>query len=120
MTIPTVREVLDALDKVVREFGADYQYPDSHRNSDQMCMYVYDGKPDCIAAQVFVRLGVSVSDLAQYEGSAAYTVFERVFGKYNGGGASVLTFAQSAQDGRATWGAARDVAYEVARERGWL
>lgn len=119
-----IKLVLDTLAAVVAEFGEDYVY--KTQLGSAYCTYVRDGKPDCIAAQVLVRLGMSVEDLAQCEGKSCAQ-----FGGYGtvpvGGEAlHVLRQAQMVQDGVSsaspfsprfsspTWGEALRVARDYA------
>lgn len=63
--------------EVVEEFGADYVYPEEHRQfcaGVKMCVYVHDGKPSCLVGQILARHGVPVVDMALMEFRGAFKV----------------------------------------------
>lgn len=112
-----IKLVLDTLAAVVAEFGEDYVYETQPESA--YCTYVRDGKPDCIAAQVLVRLGMSVEDLARCEGRSCALLGGYVAVPVGGEALHVLREAQMVQDRTSpysspTWGEALRVAREYA------
>jgi len=100
--------------EVVAEFGEDYVYPEEHKaqciNSEEpACMYVHDGKPSCLVAQILVRFGVPVSLLMFWENRGAYVVSQEVT-ECEDQVASFLSVLQGRQDGGVSWGEALKVA----------
>jgi hypothetical protein len=115
--VSDIRKVLRTLSEVVQEFGEDYVYNRTCSNKFY-CKYVTEaGEPDCIAAQVLTRLGVSTAYLAARElkGCNEAVFFDNgVVGKE---ALNVLREAQMMQDIRNSWGKARDSAFAYARDR---
>lgn len=64
ITNQTVREGLKAL---VDQAGEDFVYSmkGADENTDGRCVYVYEGKPDCIVGQFLANMGVPVERLAK-------------------------------------------------------
>lgn len=104
----TSAQIIEKLEEVVAEFGADYVYqrPDGKPlMGGEGCMYVHGSSPGCIAAQVFVKLGYSLETLGQYEGKQAMSVAKAV-GGFTAKAAYTLRVAQEVQDGGHSWGTA--------------
>lgn len=72
------------------------------------CFYVHPDGPGCLVGQVMHRLGVSLEEMSQHEGSGPY-VFQRA-GHISHFAADVLETAQSSQDEGDTWGDALSAA----------
>lgn len=124
-------DVLDTLREVAQD-RPDYVYQTP--NASEQCLYVHDvGTPSqscgCLVAQVLVKHGVTLEELAEHEGNGAESVIRslhlglpireaetrrfddipsnvRLF-------SSVLATAQNEQDSGETWG----VAYDSAKEQ---
>lgn len=119
---------LKTLSEVVAEAGDEFVYTMRVVNPDAdadfvavaQCVYVYGGEPDCLGAKVLHRLGMSLEDLARWEGrlvaemspDAALPAYlrempEAPIGKH---ALFVLGEAQEKQDAGRNWGDARDAA----------
>lgn len=109
-----IKRVLEALNEVVAEFGEDYVYErrnqNNHLGMSGRCVYVHNGAPDCLAGKVLRKLGLTLEQLSQQEGNGC-TNFSAYFSRDV---LSVLRAAQEQQDTGATWGVARDKAFELA------
>lgn len=100
-----VQLVLKTLEEVVNELGSDFVYPDRpalESNLDVDCYYVWKGKPDCIAARVLHKLGVSVDTLAEHEGGPC----QNIPSPLSVPALTVLGTAQQSQDERYPYGEA--------------
>jgi hypothetical protein len=105
---------------VIKE-GEDFVYSkrDATEESVGRCVYVHQGKPDCIVGQFLAGKGVPVERLEKADtgfafGQSAFGLldaleFEKVI-SISRMGKEALLVAQSAQDRRETWGAALDKA----------
>jgi len=102
--------------QVVAEFGADYIYPEKQKAEDSLgfrtCVYVHDGKPSCLVAQILVRHGVPVEQLMLWEDKSAYGVVHEVT-KCEVTVPSFLSALQRRQDRGQTWGQALKNANEI-------
>ena len=104
ITLDNVRRVAR---EVVQEFGEDFVYqPVTLFGSDgeeyTSCMYVEDGKPSCIVAQILTRLGVSLDDLKKYEGCTVYSMSSHLIPDSET--RNYLFVMQREQDTCQTWG----------------
>ena len=104
-------EVLKHLRAVVVVKGADYVYPGTGP-----CHYVVNGKPACIVAYVYDRLGL-LDQFTRESGAAAWNLH---VDRITLVGRDLLTVAQMVQDGapidgirRGTWGEALAAAETV-------
>jgi hypothetical protein len=116
--IHQVVEVVGHLENIVAEYGADYVYQRRQLNGPDpfapVCVYVWNGEPDCIAGKVLARMGVSIEKLASYEGSSV-SVVAPVVSNLGDAATNVLRVAQVVQDKGGTWGEALAEAKTVAR-----
>lgn len=96
-----IEKAIAVLTEVVNEAGRDYVYPRLNK-----CVYVHEGKPDCIAARALVKLGVPLSILAGQEDVSAISL--ALTGQPNDV-LLLLDIAQGAQDEGRTWGEALDL-----------
>lgn len=105
--------VIKTLREVVNEYGRDYVYQrrGSTEEGGPECQYVYNGEPDCLAAKVLHRLGVSLATLHSQEGHAANQLQNTGL---ESAALTVLRAAQTLQDSRHTWGVCLDGAERVA------
>lgn len=120
----TYDEAVTLAKAVVAEFGVDYVDPLSEsENGAEVCMYVDDGKPSCIVAQIMHRHGVPLSELAKWEGLNGFDMGPRGVNTINGFDrrrsptaplvaddrtARFLGHLQEVQDSNGTWGRALD------------
>jgi hypothetical protein len=95
-----IQEVLDTLAEVVTEFGRDYVY--QGKTPDDVCLYLYHGEPDCLAAKVMSRLGVPHDRFEERHDCTQLAVGEFI----SADAIYVLRLAQVAQDAKETWGRA--------------
>ena len=114
--------ILETLARVVASKPEGFTYkmrPDPDLNLDDYltCLYVWDGKPDCIAGHVLVELGVPVHVLSPWEGNACDCVSASMGMPMTS--ADVLRSAQIAQDQGHSWGEAlvAAVQYLVSSQR---
>ncbi|MFF3363612.1 hypothetical protein [Streptomyces misionensis] len=106
----TLARAKELLAEAVAEKGADYVYtgPDGEQgNPDRAaeCYYVHGQQPGCIVGNVLHRAGVSLADLAQYEGQAAEDPVEQLT-KANVAAVRLLISVQELQDRGTPWGEA--------------
>lgn len=132
--------VIRTLKQVVEEAGEDYIYKPKFSGSYQdeagyshvsppSCVYVWDGKPDCIAARVLHKLGMSLERLRCFESSTCAQMIGQVGVPIHEAALIVLGIAQHVQDTGTsvlfveqspevtksfTWGVARDAAIKYA------
>lgn len=109
LTIEGLSEALvtQAITAVVAEKGADYTYDLYADGNEGTCVYVKDGKPSCLVAQVMVRLGYDVETLAAIEGTTPLSGrFREAFPGVTTPVAEALSAAQWRQDDGYTWGEA--------------
>lgn len=129
---------LRALREVVAEVGPDFQYharPGSDHDLPTDCRYVNRDKPDCIVAKALHKLGISVEELSQWEGTAVRAMCPSQFGGNSALGvktylrcgprplltdtaAQILWAAQNMQDANHTYGVVLEAAEAKARELG--
>lgn len=114
-----VNDVLETLEEVVNEAGPDYVYP------YDVCAYVLEGRPVCIAARFFDKLGVSTDTMYSwdhdYDGSDVWSLHRRGLIPLDMDQTAVMALddAQKMQDGakipvgRKSWG----YILEIIRER---
>jgi hypothetical protein len=74
--ISKITTVMQHLHAVVDEVGEDFIYRARTSNDRTMlsgnsCLYVYEGKPDCIVGKILHRMGVPLDVLSSHEGSPA-------------------------------------------------
>lgn len=94
---------------------------DGNENKKADCVYVVDGKPECIVAQALIDLGASVDLLlvlgtkAFYGESASEIQADcRAYGvEFIDESYQIFSAAQEEQDGYQTWGEALEVAEVV-------
>jgi hypothetical protein len=111
ITNDVVRTGLQAL---VDAAGEDFVYTQRPDTAGTRCVYVHEGKPDCIVGQFLVGLGVSIERLesadARFGGVPAYELLDQleqegiIEGSWQAH--SALNSAQAAQDDGHTWGEA--------------
>jgi hypothetical protein len=104
-----VVHALDLLEQCVAERGCGYVYaPRQLRGGYSTCLYVHNGKPDCIIGLALAKSGVPVAALQEFGG-------DRLAGLYSAhrlpvdltiGALAVFRAAQGAQDQGLAWGAA--------------
>lgn len=98
-----IQEVLDTLAEVVTEFGRDYVYQGKKYDADSdVCLYLYHGEPDCLAAKVMSRLGVPHDRFEERHDCTQLAVGEFI----STDAMFVLRRAQATQDVKQTWGQA--------------
>lgn len=117
----THQSVVDGLSAIVAECGEDFVYPS--RGGE--CVYVYNGKPDCIVGRFLASVGVPVERLAKadtvdLDGSiAAGDLLERLqqegIASADRFARNILQVVQVKQDGGHTWGEALDMALTLDR-----
>jgi hypothetical protein len=114
--------IIEHLTAIVEEVGENFIYPRRHPSldsnyslysllSDGVCVYVWQGKPDCIIGRLLHRLGVSLEELSACEGENASAACSRLA---NSPALSTLEFTdkdlmfldriQRLQDGGRTYG----------------
>lgn len=105
MTTRTDEQVTKAFLEVVADAGIAYIYPSLDGSG---CFYVYDDHASCLIGRVLFRLGAGLPELARCDdvGGISDRVLEIVDIEISEKAQQALRFAQSAQDQRATWGAA--------------
>lgn len=100
--------VMDALQKIVGEFGKDYVYKGDDLNA--RCLHREDGKPSCLVGQVLARL---TPDFVPREVGVSAQKSELHAAGYSSVATYALQIAQSVQDRRHPWGAALTAAQAV-------
>jgi hypothetical protein len=120
-----VRNVLAVINTVVAEAGEDFKYGKKPTDASPLniCMYVWEGKADCLAARVLALLGMPLDDMAKYEGNGCD---QMVHGPTSGSdrpqapvglyGLATLRAAQNYQDRGVAWGECRDAAHRWAKD----
>ena len=113
ITADVVREGLTAL---VEQAGEDFVYvaPEPPENGYKRCLYVRDGKPDCIVGQFLANLGVPVDRLTEADngtnlsGTPAGILLRELYAEgvvnFDLGVSAALGTAQAWQDSGSTWG----------------
>lgn len=114
--VSQVKDILTTLRAVVAEYGDNYIYPKKRFEGRSCCFYVYNAKPDCLAAKVLHRLGVSIHILAQREQQDCTRFVADNIG-YGSAALAVLRTAQVFQDTERTWGLALAEAEKYATDR---
>jgi hypothetical protein len=113
-----VRQVLATLDDVVTEAGEDFHY----ERTGGTCYYIRDGQPDCLAARVLARLGMSTEALSHYENRACdsmgvfFPASHPLAPPVDAAALYTLRAAQWLQDKEHTWGECRDNAHKWAKD----
>jgi hypothetical protein len=110
----TFDSAIDGLKALVEEQGEDFIYPRAER--DGSCVYVHEGKPDCIVGRFLAAQGVPLERLvkADTEGSGPGLAAGILLGRlsdegtvYSGDGVkNLLDSIQYRQDRGEPWGAA--------------
>jgi hypothetical protein len=78
--LPSFDTVVEKLNEIVNEYGADHVY-EKHSDSDvSRCLYVWKGEPDCIIGKLLVKLGFTVGNLYSIEGESAAEAFNKLYG----------------------------------------
>jgi len=54
----TLENVVKAAEEIVSEAPAGYIYPTNLQTENASCLYVRDGRPDCIVGKILDKLGV--------------------------------------------------------------
>lgn len=117
-----VEDVRTGLKALVDEKGADFVY--EPKGADAVCVYVHDGKPDCIVGQFLAAQGVPLERLEKadrcglgYGGIQAAALMEQLTDeniiRAPWAVSEALRKAQFEQDHHKTWGAALEAALEV-------
>jgi len=108
--------VIAGLGDLVEEYGDDYIYP----RYEERCVYVFEGEPDCMVGKFLANKGVPVERLKEADANGdiwgnitGASAVELVGQLENEGIITIssearkaLQYAQIAQDGGETWGAA--------------
>jgi len=110
----TDNAVRTGLQTLVDAAGEDFVYTQRPDTAGTKCVYVHEGKPDCIVGQFLAGLGVSIERLeradARFGGVPAYELLDQLVHEGVVEGSwwtfSALNSAQSAQDDGNTWGEA--------------
>lgn len=107
-----------ALDDIVEEHGRDFVYEDEFGNRGGQCMYVHtrnppSPEPGCLHGQVLARLGVSLDQLADYEGTGIYSVLLDGLAVEDDELAYAAEDSQGKQDSGENWGTAQDIFHRV-------
>jgi len=97
----TEEQVTASMQKAIAEEGDGFIYPRAHSN----CVYMYDGKPDCLVARVLVDLGLSIHMLHEHEGTTCSVPINMYF-VMDDRVRRALNRAQRIQDKGKTWGEA--------------
>lgn len=70
-------QILEIIREIVEEVGPDFVYekrptPPNYtsRMHSEVCLYIYENRPDCIVGKILHRLGVSIEDLQRMEGQS--------------------------------------------------
>lgn len=111
MTI-TLTQAMDTLREVVAEHGKDHVYDRSAIMfgplAGETCLYVRNGKPDCIVGHVLHRLGVQLDTLHDSEGMGPrdLSLGDSPSLELDDDAGLALTVAQNTQDNGETWGTA--------------
>ena len=120
----TVQDVLDAVKAQVDRAGADFVYQ-SHTDEAtgiEYCLYVSDGKCDCIVGHVLHGWGVSIEALSEFDGYGHLSGDNAMFvGKKLGANpfvSTLLNLVQMNQDDGRTWGQCYEYALYYVTERG--
>ncbi|ASU81532.1 hypothetical protein CDO52_00875 [Nocardiopsis gilva YIM 90087] len=99
-----------AVIRVLHAIAADDPDRVDPRAATRGCRYVSHGHPQCLAAEVLVRLGVPVRSVAQLDREQRGRPIELAASKHpavrslTGPARELLDFVQSIQDGGRTWG----------------
>ncbi len=96
-----------------------YQHHGVLENGNARCLYLHPGtgQPDCIAARVLHRLGVSLENLRTMEGKGCHSL-RRDSSPLTYNALWILRTAQMVQDTGRTWGEAYATAVSKAKEAG--
>ena len=126
----SVESVLGAADEAVAEHGADYRYPRAWRWTAApkwklwrrhgpwaatQCQYIrpdYTG-PACLIADILVRHGSPLAELALREGESAADVVAELYPGTSDEVTAWLDLAQQRQDDGERWGQIVDDLHEV-------
>jgi hypothetical protein len=99
--IKQITTVIQHMSEIVEEVGPSFVYL---RPTGESCMYVRNGKPDCLIGRILHRMGVSLEKLQQCEEKGP----DYINSKFNLGlydsTLSILRKAQNMQDGGMSWG----------------
>lgn len=128
--VEQVDAVLRTMAEIVNLQGTEHVYEKRERTTayraterdellpTRVCLYVFEGQPDCLGGQVLHRLGWA--DVEQLEGLENQTI-DMVGLQLDlaPGARDVLTRMQQAQDMGLTWGAAVAVARRQAEQAGF-
>lgn len=75
----TLDKAIELAKAEIAKEGEDFVYEwRTQENGTTSCMYVYDGKPDCLVGRILHSLGVSLHELSKHEGSSSYEVMENL------------------------------------------
>lgn len=66
----TTERAIELARQIVTEVGDEYKY----EAPGDICMYVDKGKPDCIVAHILHRHGMTVEQIADWEGIPAFNL----------------------------------------------
>lgn len=119
MTAFTLDQVQAKAREVIDEVGADHVYQSDP--PDGACLYVKNGKPDCIVGRILAKLGVPLEFLADHNRNSKSFVFlvealKEAGYQFTPEATTFLDVLQDAQDGNARWGNAYEQARELAEE----
>ena len=119
----TKQSLIEGLEAIVAEYGADYVYPAKERrgrSEDRECFYVHEGQPDCIVGKFLHSVGVPLERLQEADDSAdasAMTLLTELAWanviNADLGVRQALSVAQRWQDWGYTWGDALQRAKEL-------
>lgn len=106
----TPAAVLAEMAVLVKKVGQEYVY----EKPENGCVYVDSGQPSCFIGRVLFALGADIDFLTDHEGQSAKSLAKALILKHGWEidveAMQLMTIAQSAQDGGATWSLARDIA----------
>ena len=105
----------DGIPAIIDTRGVDFVYQ-THPGSAGTCMYVWDGKPDCLVGCFLADLGLPLDAFKDHEGSEIETAVEKGLLSDNGftidpEALHALGKLQYWQDDQAAWGTAYDRAF---------
>lgn len=107
--VEQINAVIAAAEEVVAEAGNNYIYQ-KHGDAGA-CFYMYENKADCIVGRIFYKLGMSLEQLKELNGTGQASeaidhLQYNVLAKYQISSYAVdlLRQGQDAQDGYMNWG----------------
>ena len=111
--IDTAEEAISWLEKAVAERGEDFKSQMRQVEIRVSCIYVWEGKPDCLIGVALHLAGWSIEELAKYNSRPVDLLPARFPGRLSEDAVTILRKAQSVQDQGWPWGQALENAKEA-------